>query len=661
MILSPDKQTCQRLDLAHGRSTKAIAESSLMPQVTESTLFTTACHLYDQGLNVIPVKRERNTTGNKPGFKGWQAFKTTRLDRAFLNLFNNKVNLAVITGHTSGHLLVADCEDAPTLHRSQKRARDAGLTFWAAQSGGRKGGGCLLMRCHEGSIADIPLAKMRRDHAQAGDLELWGNGTRFVVLPPSIHPVTGAFYEWLPQHNPQGCALQPNPFAQIQAAFPMARLASRSGSKGTQLLTQSTRQFLRDGAQPGERNIRLFSAACDIYGCELNGDRLWDRLEHIARQCDRPDDPFTWGEIQATIGSARGEHRDPGRTQHSVSTHVRSELWQVAMHFAHQHQWIGRTGMTDRAVFLACCQRAHDASRNGVFRASTREIAERANCRPNTASKALKRLITANLLAPAGTDRISGANLYQFGATIVAFSNAAPGGALLRPSANAVPAFVLYTDTATGGRARETDTLSPLEVSVSLAQSQNTTSYRALGRTADLVWRTALHLDRYLTVKQTAARCHISYNQAWRAWKKLLEYGAGNLAVKTTDGLYLALDPGEEWIADQVLAPVGAVNRIARRKAEHRQARAIRASKRYEQTIRQYFKTRDATRQKNAAWLGHCSQADHDCDRKTCQETRHKMGKKATAWTDPAAHRGCALPTEAKPENMVKAKLNTEK
>lgn len=532
----------------------------------ESSTASTARILYADGLNVIPTKR-----ASKYGFKGWAGFRTTRLHPDYLTLFDNPVNLAVLTGHTSNNLVAFDCETEAELDRYLGRASRLGLQFWAVKSGGAKGGGVLLMRCSDGCIANIPLAAMRTDFPNAGEVEVWGNGTQYVLVPPSVHGDTGALYEWIAGHAPQDMnhALPAHSLRELHGVLPMLQIASRRGTqnKTVNWLHPQTLEFLREGAQIGERNARLFRAACDIYGSELEADPidhnvLWDQLVEAARSCDATvDDPFSDREIFSTIRSAKRQHRVPARMSNTDGP----QRWEKALAYTESREWTGRTGATDRAVFMACCQRLRYGGSGDTFRASCREIAELANCNRNTADKALKRLIDQGLLKYAGQDWTSRANLYRLGKQV-------------------------YETQVT-----DIGTLSPLEDSVLSSATQNINYYRALGRVAALVWQKALQHGRCLTRQETADLCGISARQAGRAWKKLLSYGYGNLALRTTNYLYEALDPGEDWITENVLAPVGAIDIDVRRKQQHADERAKRASAYYAQQMYFFFRIENAS------------------------------------------------------------------
>lgn len=80
--------------------------------------------------------------------------------------------------------------------------------------------------------------------------------------------------------------------------------------------------------------------------------------------------------------------------------------------WAESRPWPGRTGATDRAVFIAHCQIAYRAGRL-VYAAACRDLAEAAGVNHMTARNATRRLIEANLLSLVNPATVEYANVYQ--------------------------------------------------------------------------------------------------------------------------------------------------------------------------------------------------------------------------------------------------------
>lgn len=73
-------------------------------------------------------------------------------------------------------------------------------------------------------------------------------------------------------------------------------------------LAYATLEFIAHGAGEGERNSRLFRAACDMCGCGYPIQEAWDRLGRAAAACGLEEE-----EIQSTIESAFGQPRTPAK------------------------------------------------------------------------------------------------------------------------------------------------------------------------------------------------------------------------------------------------------------------------------------------------------------------------------------------------------------
>lgn len=536
-------------------------------QYEADPIYETAAALYAVGLNVFPIPRQRRADGRKPGYKGWTRFRATRVDAAKLpELFDHDQNIALLPGHTSRNLTALDCETPATFWRYYKALSDAGLTFWAWISGGTKGGGGIVFLSADGTIADRDGEAIRQKHPDAGDLEVWGTGRQYVVIPPSMHPATGALYAWVESHAPEDVTLKPIGIAQLIAVCPALTLISRTARGGEKhpFFTRATVEFLTGGAETFRHNAAR-NALADVYGCFCHGDfseavyEYWSDLwRRRAALCDDPANPdrFTIEEINRIERWVTSEPRQPARL-YRADLPAADDDWTKAAAFAEQHHWTGKTGATDRAVFMACCHRAQVASRNHAWRASVREIAVIAGVCAETAIKALRRLVADGLIRYVCEDHSSRASVYAF-----------------------TPAALLP----------QSSTLFPREDSVLLCVSRNTAERSALGKNGDLVWRRLAAHDRPLTAQKIADLCNLTLRQARYELGKLQKvraidahgrpYGPG-LVVKVGRLEYLALVPDDDWIREVVTDPAGVTNKRADRQAFYAAQRAHRATKAY--------------------------------------------------------------------------------
>ena len=383
----------------------------------------TAIELHKRGLNVFPIPR-----GYKEPYLLRPLF-FARLHRcglkcriqhapSFESLFKYQ-NIAVMMGRTSENLFAIDCDTQADFKGMGAELDRRGIYAWRFKS---SRGGSYLLRLAEGEASNKRLKNWEH-------VEIWGN-RHFVILPPSIHP-SGKDYKWgddniFTDFSPLSLAPdQKPPLVSIQALDWLGIERATSGKKWeapellglpawTVNLSRNNRRILAsaiDRAIPdGQRNFKLTKPAYDIASLidagNLNYQDGIDLLEEAAEGVKYP-----LKDIRSTLRSALAKKglepaREGGKTQIAE--------WQKALEFAQAYDWQGRTRHTDKAVFLACCERARRDVGAGSFRASQRELARLSNKTRKTVSKALNRLLVADLLSLARMDN-SGANRFSFG------------------------------------------------------------------------------------------------------------------------------------------------------------------------------------------------------------------------------------------------------
>lgn len=326
-----------------------------------------AIQLHELGFNVFPVPHA------KKGGWPWRQFQYTRVHpKHLLPLFEGRCNLAIMTGRTSHNLFVIDCETEAAFRAQGQKLCQANIPIWSVRSGG---GGHYYLRCTEGEVANI------HNH-QLKDIEIRGNRC-YVLAPPSVHPDTGVIYQWGEREGniPPEVSLAAIDWLPLKLATHAKRDNQYMPTVFPELSAQ-TRDFIVNGAPEGKRNNRLFAAACDMAGNNYDDYTIRQILRPVAIACGLPS-----RETEDTLKSALSRDREPAKKS---QTPEKPKHWQKAVAWAKQQPWQGRTGQTDRAVFLACCERARLASNeNGVFRASVREVAELARITKETASRSL--------------------------------------------------------------------------------------------------------------------------------------------------------------------------------------------------------------------------------------------------------------------------------
>lgn len=153
--------------------------------------------------------------------------------------------------------------------------------------------------------------------APGGAVDLRGTGS-YVVAPPSIHPETGKRYEWELSSVPGEAALADAPaWVLAHTDAPVTANAVPSGEARPHMLSRHTLAFLQFGAREGERNNRLYAAACDMAGCGFTMDEALPGLAAAAAISGLPP-----SEAQRTIRSAWSKPRAPAAPPLVIPDHL---------------------------------------------------------------------------------------------------------------------------------------------------------------------------------------------------------------------------------------------------------------------------------------------------------------------------------------------------
>ena len=376
-----------------------------------------ALFLYEVGLNVFPQPLQQ-----KMGYP-WKRLQYTRLNGqdGALNvqqLFAGQCNLAVMCGHTSGNLFVIDCEtwESFQFHLNQLRRRN--IPVWAVTT---QRGGHLYLRAREGEVHNIPSGILAGAEIRARNA--------YVLGPGSLHPL-GTAYRWLMRMGEQVpvVSIQEINWLRNQEGQVVHLRADKArlqpSERGARYispyskLTRATRQYILEGyAIPqGERNQRLFAAACDLCANQYSEAEARQLLSPQARLSGLP-----LFEIDKTIASAYSRPRTPARNQsapaRTATPLVLSRQWQYALLSIANRPYEGRNANSLRALLLAFVERSRvSMNEQGVFRASIRELAELARMGTATVQRLLQFLAEQNkpLLLKVGVDEMSGATLWRW-------------------------------------------------------------------------------------------------------------------------------------------------------------------------------------------------------------------------------------------------------
>ena len=375
-----------------------------------------AMEFYDMGFSIGPTK----PASKEPYL--WRRLVQTRIERDYLQrLFDNRAGIFVIVGRISRNLTVLDCETEREADYHAREFERRGLKVWRVTTA--RGGHLWWLS------ADGELANVRKDKFPNGRAELWGN-THYCLCPPSVHP-TGVIYDWEFRDGelPPSIPIAALDWLPVELRFKVRRKVERREADPLDCLSKSSRDFIAHGATSGDRNNRLFKAACDMAGNEFDYQAAYAMLAPVAQRCGLESRA-----IRDTIKSAFSKPRTPSKQSRPTPP---LPTWMRAAQWAERHQWrrmnavverVSRktrqpikaryavTAETARKVFNACCERAR-RDNGDVFRASTREVAELANMGRDTAYNALRCLIHAGVLVPCGRSDMQ-AGLYAFGKVV---------------------------------------------------------------------------------------------------------------------------------------------------------------------------------------------------------------------------------------------------
>ena len=363
------------------------ASAQERPGAARPEIVREAERLFDAGLNVFPVVK-----GGKEPYGPHGILTTTRLHRPSLAGLVTDSNLAVMTGRLSGGLFVLDCDSWETFQRVGEQLAARGIRTWIRS--GTDGGQYWLL-CAEGEVRN----------AKIGALDILGN-RKYTVALPSIHP-EGMVYEWVERDgpNPPLVSLAQLDFLPLQLESVSRR---RTCEKPNVLPPVANRVLVERNTTGYSSNSEAEYAACASLVSAGFEDgwilRVFEQFgpPHYTRVGDRNFKRYV-------LDSARAWVSDPARADSARSGDSHSSVF---ITWAESRAWPGRTGNTDRAVYLALCQRLR-MDGGMPFRGSAREVGELAGVNKETACNALVRLVTAGLVQPEGQNRQAGASLYS--------------------------------------------------------------------------------------------------------------------------------------------------------------------------------------------------------------------------------------------------------
>jgi len=398
-----------------------------------------ALYLHRAGLNVFPLPYAQKTPWRGYQYKQFRYARPRESDIEIM-FGGEPCNIAVQTGRVSGNLLVIDAESHPRFGEVMAAVSRAGVPLWAVST---HRGGHVYLRCADGEVQNIgPGASDTMP-----DVEVHGH-SRYVLGPESRHP-EGTIYtlERRECDEPPTVTLD-----QLRAMFPGLpfKLASRTRSTSRrQDLNERTVRLIQGRIPVGERNNQLYTSARELLARGWDEDAARHQLVTGAVRCG-----YDERGAEATFRSAvKGHYRDQREhtSTRKTATADPAALWHLAAQWAEGETWKGRAGSTDRAVFLALCERLRlehpdaTAGQRVSWRASVRELSELTGHTIATVSAALKRLQDRKAVRLA--HRSQAGYRYTFGDAVrLSVSAAGDGAADTDSNAGECITRTLYTD-----------------------------------------------------------------------------------------------------------------------------------------------------------------------------------------------------------------------
>ncbi|SRR6266545_436823 len=347
-----------------------------------------AAEYASHGLAVIP-----GLPMSKEPAVPWRAFQReapTRPEREAMFSVEYKLNLGVICGAVSQNLVVLDAETEKAFAETIHRCESAGFgDTWIVKT--RRGG-------HVYFFLSQPVKPMKD-----ADVEVRAQG-QFVLMPPSTHP-TGARYEF---------TRRPASIAQVPTldALDWLKLEPAALRNHHKQLPRNAWRLLQ-GEIPDRYASRSEAEQAIITGL-VNAGFSFDEISRVFQsypaagkysEIRRRDSGLAVRWLRSCFENAR-----TFCLQESPSRGLARE----ALSQATARAWPGRTGSTDRAVYLAHASLAYRSGRV-TYHASARNLAELAGCERRTASIATRRLSSAGLLQLTRRSSFQSANRYQLG------------------------------------------------------------------------------------------------------------------------------------------------------------------------------------------------------------------------------------------------------
>lgn len=232
--------------------------------------------------------------GKVPAIKDWPNLATTdetQIREWWAQMPNANVSLA--TGARSGVFAIdVEAEGLASMEEYEQHSVEGLPVTVRSLTGG--GGEHMLLRVPHGMVVRNSVKKL------LPNVDVRGDGGQ-VILPPSVHPTTGARYAWADGQSP----------ADLPIAFPNMELldfmgrAGCTGAEGSRRDTSDIPSFeeMLEGLGEGDRNTLLFR-----WGCQLRRKFAPHEVEALMRQANAACmPPLDDGELGVILNSVMSQ------------------------------------------------------------------------------------------------------------------------------------------------------------------------------------------------------------------------------------------------------------------------------------------------------------------------------------------------------------------
>jgi len=320
--------------------------------------------------------------GQKRAVRCWERWQDVPpTQRELEAMFDgDEQNIAIISGRAGGGLLVLDADNERTFREVAARLRADGIETWVVQrpanGSAHDGGGHFYLR--------TPRAVKSARIGSALEIKAQG---KYVLAPPSLHP-QGGLYQFV--DRPPGIFTLPSlealEWLKLMPAPPQRRIPSLAW------------RILKGDAET-VANYRTRSEAEAALCASLV--RAGFDAEDALRLLLKYPGPSKFRELHAvnSRNARRYLYLTWQNAREFIETHdsEASRLAKRLRAWATSRPWPGRSGSTDRAIYLAHLTIVERCGRD-PHGASARELGEMAGVSWRTANKANFRLVEAKFL-----------------------------------------------------------------------------------------------------------------------------------------------------------------------------------------------------------------------------------------------------------------------